>query len=936
MAILRPSPYILPVDEPTSIADLLLRAATNHPTSGIHVVAEESADQGRFLTYPALLLEAQQILGGIREHAAPSGSKVALVLERPGDFIPTLWACILGGYIPCPIAPVRNDPDRWAKHLAHVDTLLDKPLFVSSEDALRELPSFVDSVDLQDMRRHALHVEIHRAQRSDAAVLMLTSGSTGNSKAVELTHGNILASMRGRAERQQLTSADIAFNWIAFDHVAALLESHMIAMYVGAAQLQAAPTTVLADPLQFLRLITRHRVSLAFAPNFLLGQINAELQAAFDANAERTDLALDLSSLKRIVTGGEANVVETGRRFLELLAPHGLARNALWPAFGMTETCAASVYSDEFPEFDAEHEFAAVGRPIAGMTLRIVDEGGSPCPQDEAGELQVHGPIIFGRYYNNKEATAAAFTADGWFITGDVGRLEHGRLCLVARNKDSIIVNGVNYYSHELETRLEQLDGVERSFVAAFPTRPKNADTEQLVVAFATTLADEDEGALYQLLVAVRNTTIMLWGFRPMTILPLPISAFPKTSLGKIQRSLMRKRFEAGEFEAFERNIAELTSRQIGPYIRPEGELQNAIADVLSSILRIDQSAISATASFFDLGGTSLDIIRFTQTLERRFGLRAGLPVVLQNPSVRELARSIVSGLQHGAAEYDPLVPLQTTGRKSPLFCVHPGNGEVFILVNLAKYFLNDRPFYALRPRGFTEGEECFKTLDEMVSAYVAAIRKRQPTGPYAIAGYSLGCQIAFQIVKRLEAEGDEVGFLGCIDGPPRSQAIELDFNMATGLAMVTDLITRDQYVELNKVLRPELPSDEVCEYVLKFASQKRLQQLDLDILKFSRWARVAHEMEVMLFKNVMSGTVSSMTVFRSEGIPSRYSVFEWSRETWGRELDRWGKFTQQCRHIDVAGDHHLLMAPKHVATFQAVLRAEVDRAMGMVSPVRT
>lgn len=913
--------------EPIVIADLLVRAANEHPESGLRVVSAEAPDEIAFLSYPDLLSEARQILGGLRKRESRPSAKIALLLERPREFIPTFWACVLGGYIPCPLAPIRSDADRWSKHLEHVDTVLDKPLFVSSGEALRELPAFADAADFADLVGHAPEQWIHEAKLSDPAILMLTSGSTGNSKAVELTHSNLMASMRGRCERQQLTGEDITFNWIAFDHVAALLESHMLALFAGATQLHAEPATILSDPLRFLRLIDQQRVSLAFAPNFLLGQINAELQAGL-ATAGKAALSLDLSSLRRIVTGGEANVVETGRRFLDLLSPHGLARNVLWPAFGMTETCAASIYSSEFPDFDVDHEFAAVGLPINGMEIRIVDDAGRACSAEQAGELQVRGPIIFGRYYNNEEATKSAFTSDGWFRTGDVGRLENGMLCLIARNKDSIIVNGVNYYSHELETKLEQLEGIQRSFVAAFPTRPKGADTEQLVVTFATTVPASDEAALYQLLVAVRNTAIMLWGFRPAVVLPLPVDAFPKTSLGKIQRTLMRKRFEAGELDEFRTNITDIVSRQIGPYSPPAGDLENAIASVFAEILRVDQASVSATASFFDLGGTSLDIIRFTKMLERRFWLKAGLPIVLGNPSVRELARAISSGMQQRVSEYDAIVPLQTTGKKSPLFCVHPGNGEVFILVNLAKYFLNDRPFYALRPRGFTEGEECFKSMDEMVSTYVAAIRKRQPQGPYAIAGYSLGCEIAFQVAKRLETEGDSVGFFGVIDAPPRCQTIELEFNMATGLAMVTDLITLEQYEALNKELRPELPSNEVCEYVLKFASQKRLQQLDLDLKKFSRWARVAHEMEVLLFKNVTSGAVSSITAFRSEGIPARYTSAGWSRESWGRELDRWAQFTPEYRYIDVPGDHHLLMAPKHVATFQAVLRGEIDRAM--------
>ena len=911
---------------PENVADLLLRAVRLCPKSGFFFAEEEDKGESTFLSYPELLSEARKIVGGLRARTENRHGIVTLLLDRPSDFIPCFWACVLGGYVPCAMAPIRSDPERSATNITHINKLLDRPLFISYGELLRELPDSIESADLSELRKCSPDEAVSRARFSDPAILMLTSGSTGNSKAVELTHGNLLSSLAGRAERQSLTSCDITFNWIAFDHVAALLESHMIAMYVAATQLHCEPQGVLADPLRFLNLIHRHRVSLAFAPNFLLGQVIAAIQAV-GADGGEKPLALDLTCLRRVVTGGEANVVETGRRFLDLLAPYGLNRNALWPAFGMTETCAASVYSAEFPEIDADREFAAVGLPLPGLEIRMLNEQGGACSPGETGELQLSGPMIFHRYYNNEQATRAAFTEDGWFRTGDVGYIDHGRLRLVARSKDSIIVSGVNYFSHELETRLEKLEGVLRSFVAAFPTRPKGADTERLVVTFAATLQEGDDSGLYQLVVAIRNTTIMLWGFRPTLIIPLPQGAFPKTSLGKIQRSLMRKRLEAGELDAHIRKMEVITTDQVGPFTAPEGSLEVSVAKIFSTILGIDISALSTSTNFFDLGGTSLDILKLARSLQRQFRLNATLPLVLQNPTVRGLATRIELGERSQSLDYDPIIPLQLTGTKTPLFCVHPGNGEVFVLVNVAKYFLNERPFYALRARGFNEGESCFRTIEEVVNEYVSAIVRRQPDGPYAIAGYSLGCPIAFEIAKALEAQGRSVAFLGCIDFAPRHTLTQLDFNMATGLALVLDLIDWKCFEQLNRELRPELPDNGVCEYVLSFAAPARLSELDLDLQKFSVWARVAHHMETMLFAHLNTGTVKTMTVFRGEGIATRYSDPAPPTKEWREEISRWSEFVECPRYVDVQGAHHSMIGPRHVATFQAILRSEIDMA---------
>jgi acyl-CoA synthetase (AMP-forming)/AMP-acid ligase II/thioesterase domain-containing protein/acyl carrier protein len=924
-----PVPFSPKIDPNThGIAALLLHAASAYPTAGVSIASGEQAQNVQFISYPTLLNDARFVLGGLRQCAGQPKAAVVLLLDQPDSFIRAFWACVLGGYVPCPIAPMRGDPARWADHLAHVDFILDHPLFVSTGRLLAELPDALNRVSLEDLRSDAPKEPENRITLEDVAVYMLTSGSTGNSKAVELTHGNLLASMAGRAERQQLTCSDITLNWIAFDHVAALLESHMIALYVGAPQFHAEPAVVLDDSLNFLRLIDRHRITLAFAPNFLLAQINSSLESMSRKPDEPVASIFDLACLRRIVTGGEANVVQTGIRFLDLLAPHGLSRNALWPAYGMTETCAASVYSHEFPDRDVKHEFAAVGVGIPGLEMRIADDQGGLSSPGQAGELQLRGSMIFRRYHNNSQATEAAFTDDGWFRTGDVGLLEDGRLRLVARKKDSIIVNGVNYFSQELETNLEQLDGIAQSFVAAFPTRPKGAETEQLVVTFATTLPPEEEARLYQLMVAVRNTTIMLWGFRPTLILPLPRSSFPKTSLGKIQRSLMRKRLEAGEFAAEISEIVRLRNRQAGLYAPADGPLETALADIFATILAMEVTELSATASFFDLGGTSLDILKLVRAIERRLGFKSGLPIVLQNPSVRQLALHISSGSRRRTTGYDPIVPLQATGAKIPLFCVHPGNGEIFSLVNVAKYFLNDRPFYALRPAGFNEGEQRFETFEAMLDTYVNAILKRQSEGPYAIAGYSFGCSIAFEIAKELMARGREVGFLGCIDAVPWRQPKPVPFSMAAGLALVTDLISLEQFRELNKELRPELPSDAVCEYVLSFASSARLAELDLDLDRFAVWARVAHSVESILYAHTISGTVETMTIFCSEGYSPRYQP-EWSsKDKWRKELRHWDSYVRAPKYVDVPGHHFTIMGPQHVATFQGVLRAEIDEAL--------
>ncbi|MBV9012803.1 MAG: non-ribosomal peptide synthetase [Pseudonocardiales bacterium] len=905
-----------------SITDLLVHVADTAPNAGVRYLHNHTIDNSTFQDYGSLLDSARRILGGLSARKLPARKNIVLLLERSAEFIPAFWACLLGGYVPCPLLPIRVDTTRWAAQIKHVNDLLDSPPWLTTSDINAEIPTseHTEIAIFDELSDGEPESRIHSADPSDLAILMLTSGSTGNSKAVMLSHGNLLSALAGKADRLELTSGDNTMNWISFDHIAAI-EGHLLPLAIGATQLQVEPQVILTDPLQFLRLIETYQVRLTFTPNFLLGQINALL------DKQPHGFSASLKSIRHIISGGEAVVCATGRHYLELLRPFGLHKNTIVPAFGMTETCAGSIFSREFPDAESGKEFASVGRPIDGLELRIVDDNGMPLEDCQIGELQLRGPVVTGGYYNNSRATTNAFTADGWFCTGDRGFLEAGRLTLSGRSKDSIIVNGVNYFSHDIETALEQLDGVEKSYVAAFPTRTAGSDTEELVITVVPSPSCDSEADLHRVLVAIRSTVVMHWGFRPALVLPLSRSEVPKTSLGKIQRSVLRSRLEAGNFADYAQSVADLMLRQIGGYTTPDGPAEVGLAEIYAEMFDLEPETVSATASFFDLGGTSLEILQLKKQVESRFSI-ADLPIVaiLRAPTVRQLA-GVLTSLDQGISCYDPLVPLQQAGTKTPLFCVHPGVGEVLVFVNLAKYFLNERPFYALRARGFGVNEDYFHTFDEMVQCYVEAIRGKQPHGPYAIAGYSYGGIIAFEIAKMLELAGERVEFVGIFNLPPhiQSRMHEIDFvEGAVNLAFFLAMVTKDQAAKLPELLRNEnLSRDEIAEYLVDMAPKARLVELDIDLAKFSAWVNLAQSMVELGRTYEPSGTVKSVSVFYANPLHG-------TKEDWLKyQLMEWENFTRgPNRYIDVAGEHYTLMGPQHVAGFQATLRKELDRAL--------
>jgi len=130
-----------------NLPDMLFSSIRRRPSCRIYVVPDQPLQEVTFLTHSMLLDEAKCLLSGLKR-VRPTRRHVALLLDRPCDFLPAFWACMLGGYIPCPMSLIRNDRERWTKHIMHIDTLLDRPLFVCAESLGSELPRTVAFAEL--------------------------------------------------------------------------------------------------------------------------------------------------------------------------------------------------------------------------------------------------------------------------------------------------------------------------------------------------------------------------------------------------------------------------------------------------------------------------------------------------------------------------------------------------------------------------------------------------------------------------------------------------------------------------------------------------------------------------------------------------------------------------------------------------------------------
>lgn len=496
-------------------------------------------------------------------------------------------------------------------------------------------------------------------------------------------------------------------------------------------------------------------------------------------------------------------------------------------------------------------------------------------------------------------------------------------MSLVGRLKESIIVNGVKYFPPELETALEEasVDGATPSYTVVFPHRPRGAETETLCVAYLPTYCTDDTEARVRTVDAIAKVCVTACGVRPFAILPLSERHLSKSSLGKISRIKIRAAFENGALQDIHAaNDKVIREFRIARRVPPSSDNEVMLLGLLEEQCSLSIEEIGVDVSLFDLGVTSVEIIRFKKRLEEKLQLKEEIPLILilTNPTVQAMAKAL-EGVSSPRA-YNPVVVMQPHGSKTPLWLVHPGVGEVLLFLNLAK-LISDRPVYALRARGFDEGEEFFGSIDEMVMTYHRHIKEMQPEGPYAIAGYSFGAMVAFEITKVLEEQKDEVRFLGSLNLPPHIKHCmrQLDWiEVALNLSYFLGLMTEEEARKMSPAMH-DLSHEKVLEVIVSGAAPERLSELSLDKRKLATWTSLSHAMHRIACDYDPSGTIANIDVFVADPLSSVAT----GREDWIRNhLSKWkdSSRTEPCLY-DVNGAHYTMLPPENVSSFQRKLR---------------
>lgn len=391
----------------------------------------------------------------------------------------------------------------------------------------------------------------------DIGLYQLTSGSTGEPKAVAITHRNLYANIASMVAEVKLDAqSDTTVSWLPLSHDMGLIAYLLAPMFFGTHAVILPPTEFVRSPLNWLRVASEQRATVTAAPNFAYLIASRRLNAVPDGT-------YDLSSLRCVVTGAEPIDPETMVEFARQAGRFGMPASAVGAAYGLAEATVAVSFSpvDEPLSYDtvsseelenrglavpadagdtATKRLAVLGPPISGMEVRIAGAAGTARQPREMGEIAIRSESVT-RHYLTVAGEVAAVDDDGWFHTGDLGYLtEDGQIVVCGRLKNVIIVAGRNIFPADIERLTASADGVRRGGVVAFGvTLPDRREEIRIV---AETVADYPEDICQNIRRQITQRVRGATGLSP-TVLLVGKGRVPKTPSGKIRHVAAREMF---------------------------------------------------------------------------------------------------------------------------------------------------------------------------------------------------------------------------------------------------------------------------------------------------------------------------------------------------------------------------------------------------------
>lgn len=639
------------------VFNTLADALDTHNDSPHGIVFIDGADEERGLNYRMLTRSAEDRLAVLQQLGMTTGEPLILFVEDNLRFLQFFWGAIYGGIVPVPIAAgaTAAQMDKLLRVWRH----LDEPRLVAAPKHIERLRELLEQRGEQAASERlgeralsdeppAVDVPARRATLTPehTAFIQFSSGSTGDPKGVVLTHANVLANIEAISSGSRFGADEVALSWMPLTHDMGLIGFHLTLVCNGFAHYLMTPDLFARRPLLWLEKAAETRATLLCSPNF-------GYRHTLRAISAKGRPELDLSSVRLIYNGAEPIAPALVREFLDTLAPTGLKATTMFAVYGLAEASLAATFpnpgrglssvsvargelgvGDTVRYDDGAHalELVCLGTPVKSTELALADAQGQAVADGVVGRVLIRGANVTGGYHDNPRANAEALMGDGWLDTGDLGFRHEGELVITGRAKEIIFVNGQNHYPQDIEALLQDLPGAELNKLAAAGVQAPST-TEQALVLFVVFRGHLEDFA--DIARGLRGALNQRAGLVASQV--LPIARMPKTTSGKLQRSLLARQYAEGEFDQIAEQLDALLDCEDGGDTAAEStDLAVELKAICDEV--VPGRDIGFEDDLFEIGLSSLELAQIHEGIETRWPNRLEMTDLFDYPTINALA----------------------------------------------------------------------------------------------------------------------------------------------------------------------------------------------------------------------------------------------------------------------------------------------------------
>jgi len=677
------------------------------------------------MTYGELNRKANSLARCLISRGVKSGDNVALMVARSFDMVAGMLAIMKTGAAYVPI-----DPDYPVDRQEYILENSAVGLLIADNDylLLETLPESrlvrLKQIDLNNFQDDNINAQIDSSQ---LAYTIYTSGSTGKPKGVMIEHQSAVNLLQWVNIEFSIGPQDcllfitsMCFDLSVYDIFGLLAAGGSIVM-VEKQELMDAP--VLKD------MLVKHKVTFWDSVPSTMDYFVSELGSANTSDFE--------NHLRLVFMSGDWIPVNLPDRIKKVFPGARIISLG-----GATE---GTVWSNFYPIDKVEAGWTSIpyGKPIANNFFYILDEQLKPVLPGAEGELYIGGVGVARGYANDAEKTAKAFIKDPFnsslggrmYKTGDYGRMLPGmNMEFIGRIDDQVKIRGFRIELGEITSVLQKHENVKSAVVLAKTV----SGHEKELVAFFT--GDAQIAALKAYLSEQLPPYMMPAHF-------VALDSIPLTGNGKVDKKALLQ-------------FASPSADEFTFYAAPRTNVEKMLADIWSEYLGLKK--ISIYDNFFELGGHSLIAVKVMTKIERLTGKRLPLASLFEKPTIERMARLL--NLDATAITWDALVPIKTGGAKMPLYIVHGAGLNVLLFNAVAMGLSPDQPVYGLQAKGLNGIDEPLTRIEDMAAHYIDSILAQNTDGPYALAGFSFGGIIAYEMARQLQEMGREVNLVALFD----------------------------------------------------------------------------------------------------------------------------------------------------------------------------